>query len=79
MDFVVRKNNDLFLPIEVKYRNLAKASISRGYHSFLDAYEPKNAVVITKDFIGTQNFGKSIVHFIPLERLNTLFPLIAGL
>ena len=79
VDFVVRKNNDLFLPIEVKYRNLAKASISRGYHSFLDAYEPKDAVVITKDFIGTQNFGKSIVHFIPLERLNTLFPLIAGL
>ncbi len=79
VDFVVSKNNESILPVEVKYRNFAKPSISRGYRSFLEAYEPANAIVITKDLIATEKIASSEVHFIPLERLPSLFPWIAKL
>jgi uncharacterized protein len=35
VDFVIKKNEDSSLPIDVKYRNLTIPQISRGYRSFL--------------------------------------------
>ena len=79
VDFVVRKNDDRILPIEVKYRNLAKPRITRGYRSFLQAYQPEIGVVITKNLITVEKIENVEVHFIPLERLETLFPLVLAL
>jgi len=79
VDFVVRKNDDRILPIEVKYKNLTEPKISRGYHSFLQAYQPKRAVVITKNLIAVEIIDNVEVSFIPLERLEQLFPLILTL
>lgn len=79
VDFVVKKNEQLFLPVEVKYRNMKKPSISRGYRSFLEAYKPKIGVVVTKDLIATENIGDSEIYFIPLQKLELLFPLIRDL
>jgi len=79
VDFVVRKNEERFLPIEVKYRNLNRTQISRGYRSFLQAYQPESAVVITKNLIGVEQIENVTVHFIPLEQLEKLFPLISSL
>jgi predicted AAA+ superfamily ATPase len=79
VDFIVRKNDESFLPIEVKYRNLTAPKISRGYHSFLQAYQPKRAVVITKNLIAVETIDNVEVSFIPLERLEQLFPLILDL
>lgn len=79
VDFVITKNQESILPVEVKYKNMNKPAISRSFHSFLEAYEPQNAVIITKDFIGSKHLGKSLVHFIPLERISSIFPLIRGL
>jgi predicted AAA+ superfamily ATPase len=76
VDFVVYQNDTNFLPIEVKYRSLSSPAISRGYRSFLQAYRPTNAVVITKDFLGSEQFEGVTVHFIPLEYLKNLFALI---
>ena len=76
VDFVVYKNDDNFMPIEVKYRNLSSPAITRGYRSFLQAYQPKQAVIITKDFIGHELFENVEVFFIPLMYLNQVFALI---
>jgi len=76
VDFVIYKNADTILPVEIKYRGLSAPAISRGYRSFLQAYQPKFAAVITKDFIGTERFENSEVHFIPLQYLTKLFDLI---
>ena len=76
VDFVIYKNAKTILPIEVKYRTLSSPAISRSYHSFLQAYQPKNAVIITKDFIGNKRIEQTDVHFIPLEHLAKLFSLI---
>ena len=79
VDFVVRKNDENILPIEVKYRNLTAPKISRGYHSFLQAYQPKRAVVITKNLIAVEIIDNVEVSFIPLEKLEQLFPFILSL
>lgn len=79
LDFVIRKNDQTILPIEVKYRNLTTPTISRGYRSFLQAYMPKKAIVITKNFLAIQQIEKTEVHFIPLEQINQLFLFIKTL
>jgi len=79
VDFVVRKNDDRILPIEVKHRNLIKPQITRGYRSFLQAYQPERGVVITKNLIAVEKIENTEAHFIPLERLEALFPLISAL
>ncbi len=79
VDFVIYKNDACFLPIEVKYRTMTKPAITRSYRSFLQAYQPKNGIFVTKDFLGTGLFENTMVHFIPLERLSQVFDFIAAL
>lgn len=79
VDFVIRKNDERILPVEVKYRNFLRPQISRGYRSFLQAYQPEKAVVITKNLISVERIENTDVHFIPLECLENLFPLILSL
>lgn len=76
VDFVVRRNDEAFIPIEVKYRNSVAPQISRGYRSFLQAYHPRNAIIITKNLIAVEKIEGVDVHFIPLERLDHVFPFI---
>jgi uncharacterized protein len=79
VDFVIRKNDENILPIEVKYRNLTMPKISRGYRSFLQAYKPKNAIMVTKNLLASEKIENTMVHFIPLEQLDKLFQLILDL
>ena len=76
VDFVIYKNDADFMPVEVKYRGMSLPSITRGYRSFLQAYQPKQAVVVTKNFLGSERFEGVCVHFIPLAYLKHLFALI---
>lgn len=73
IDFILKIGFDKVIPIEVRYRNLKACTLSRSYRSFLDAYEPEKAFVITKNQIGTVHYHRSEIHFIPLEDLKTLF------
>lgn len=77
VDFVLYKNSELFLPIEVKYRNLSKASISRGFRSFIEAYQPKHAIMITKNLMSQITVNNCKVHLVPLIYLSNAFKLIS--
>lgn len=79
VDFVVRKNDQNILPIEVKYRPMTSPQITRGFRSFLQAYQPKNALIITKNFLGLGKFEAVDVHFIPLEKLDLMFPFVLNI
>lgn len=79
IDFVVCKNAQAILPVEVKYRNLNKPVLSRGARSFLQAYQPKYMAVITKQFLEVKRIENTEVHFIPLEQLDKLFVLVKHL
>lgn len=76
VDFVVYKNESSFLPIEVKYRSMRQPAISRGYRSFLQAYQPSKAVVVTKDFLSCDRIEGVEVHFIPLNYLQQMMQLL---
>lgn len=76
VDFVLYKNENHFLPIEVKYRSLSKSALPRGYHSFLQAYQPKLAVMITKDWYDQQEISGCQIFFIPFKQLHLLFEII---
>lgn len=79
VDFIIRKNDQSILPIEVKYRNMTSPQITRGFRSFLQAYQPKNAIMITKNLLAIEQFEGVTVHFIPLEHLDHIFPFIKEL
>jgi uncharacterized protein len=76
VDFVVYVNPKALLPVEVKYQSLAQPIVPRAYRSFIEAYRPKNGVIVTKDLIAKTQVNDCTVHFIPLQRLSDLFPLI---
>ncbi len=62
-DFICREGMEL-IPIEVEYKNFASPRISKGYRSYISAYEPKRAVVATKDFWGEEVIQNTVVKFI---------------
>lgn len=76
VDFVINAGNNKILPIEVKYTTFSEPKISRSYRSFLQAYQPTNGVVVTKNFVGEQIFENCRVHFVAMEDLAPLLLLI---
>jgi hypothetical protein len=79
VDFVLYKNSESLLPIEVKYQRFTKPTITKGFRSFLSAYHPTDAVIITKDFIANLEVEGCYVHFIPLAQIEKAFALIKAL
>lgn len=73
VDFVLVVGFNRIIPIEVKYRNLAEMRLSRSYKSFLDAYQPEHAFVVTKNQLGISYHNKIKIHFVPLPELTKLF------
>ena len=73
VDFVLKINFDTIVPIEVKYRNFSKMSLSRSYHSFLEAYQPPVGFIITKNQTDLLNYKNSRIYFISLLDLPLLF------
>lgn len=73
VDFILHTDFETVIPIEVKFKNALRLSLTRSYKSFLDAYEPKIGFVITKNQVGQMNYNGSIIHFVPLSELPTLF------
>ncbi len=76
VDFIIYKNDDKFIPIEVKYHTFTKPTIQRGFRSFLDAYKPKIAIMITKNYTNEVNVGGTQVCFIPLRDLGHAFRML---
>ncbi|MBY0544711.1 MAG: ATP-binding protein [Gammaproteobacteria bacterium] len=73
VDFVLYKNLEFFYPIEVKYQNFKKPTISRSFRSFIDAYQPQKGFIITRDFNERTMIDKTEVIFIPLRKIKNLF------
>lgn len=76
VDFIIAKNPVTILPVEVKFQAMKRAQLSKSYRSFIEAYEPAEGIIITKDFIGQEMIGGTKIHFIPLENLTQIYPII---
>lgn len=65
VDFVIEKHNEI-IPIEVKYATFNSPQISRGFRSFIQEYQPKRALVLTKNFWGEMKVDSCKIKFAPL-------------
>jgi predicted AAA+ superfamily ATPase len=79
VDFVLTRGIKQAIPVEVKYQILAKPAITRGFRSFIDAYQPEDAFVVSKNQLGQLKINRTTVHFIPFPRLELLFADLIGL
>lgn len=62
IDFILRKNGEL-MPVEVKSGNPKVPP--RALISFMDRYNVRTSILITKDDWKIEKFNKHTVHFIP--------------
>jgi len=62
IDFIIKKDKEL-IPLEVKCGNIK--SSPQAIRFFIERYQVKESYVLTKDIWKKENFGNSIVHFLP--------------
>ncbi len=62
VDFVLSKDNNI-IPIEVK---LGGKKLTRGFYSFLKAYKPERAIIITLNEFKSQKIEDTIIYWIPV-------------
>lgn len=72
VDFVLYENENCVIPIEVKYVTMTAPTVSKGFRSFIDAYQPRFGFFITKNFNHKMKIGECELHFISFSRLITL-------
>lgn len=68
VDFILHAQ-DSIIPIEIKYSPFNKEKLSKSLMSFIDAFQPQQAVVLTKDYWGLTKKGKTKVFLIPIYYL----------
>lgn len=73
VDFVLYKNDECIVPIEVKFRAMSRPTITRGFRSFVEAYQPKHGFVITKDYNKKIVIDDCEIQFIAFSHLQNLF------
>jgi predicted AAA+ superfamily ATPase len=61
----VVSSQDLLLPLEVKYQAGKKDMIPSGIQSFMQKYDSKKALVITKDYLGKRINNDLWIFFVP--------------
>lgn len=67
VDFVVNKQTEL-LPIEVKYGEISQPTISRSFRSFIEKYQPKEAIIINRNFESEITINQTTVKFTPFYK-----------
>lgn len=77
VDLVLYRNDQCILPIEVKHRGFKRPKVTRGMRSFIQAYNPKQAIVMTRDFIDSTDIDGCAISFIPASRVRDLLQIIA--
>ncbi len=53
------------IPIEVKFRNIQKDTLTKSFHSFINTYRPNIGIIITKNYFKTKEVKGTKILFIP--------------
>lgn len=68
VDFMLEIKGEL-IPVEVKYSNFDTEKISKSLASFIDSFNPKYTVVLTKNYWGSTKRNRTRIIFIPVYYL----------
>lgn len=71
VDFVIERGT-VVLPIEVKFKSLEKVQIEKSLRSFIEKYQPKEALLVNLNFSGELEIGSTKVRCIPFYELFTI-------
>ena len=71
VDFVLDKGFEV-VPIEVKYQELKRPSVSRSFRSFIDKYQPKKAYLVNLSLETNLEIENTEVNIIPFYKLLSL-------
>lgn len=64
VDFVIEKEQNIY-PIEIKY--VSKRIIGKSFYSFIEKFNPKTGIILTKDYLAEEKIKNTKVKFIPLS------------
>jgi hypothetical protein len=64
VDFVIEKEQKIY-PIEVKYAS--KRIVGKSFYSFIDKFNSKIGIILTKDYLGEEKIRNTKIKFIPLS------------
>lgn len=67
VDFVIDQVKAI-IPIEVKYKKLAKPEISRAYRNFISRYKPKKGYVVHLGTKQQEVIDETVIGFLPFEQ-----------
>ena len=68
VDFIIHSEGEI-IPVEVKYSDLKKTSVTRSFRSFLKKYQPKRAMIVNLSFKENIIIENTEVQFIPYWEL----------
>lgn len=69
VDFILYKNSECIIPVEVKFVTMNAPQVTKGFRSFVDAYKPRHGFYITKNFNQKMMVDDCEVQFISFARL----------
>ncbi len=64
IDFVLNLEREI-IPVEVKFAEMKKPKVSRGFRSFVNSYKPKKGLIVTKNLFDEIKINDTMVKFIP--------------
>ncbi len=65
MDFVVRYQGEI-LPIEVKFSDFNQPKMSKSFSAFINSFQPKRGLILTKNYFGQRKLNNSSIVFWPI-------------
>ena len=68
VDFVVHAATGI-VPVEVKFKSLKKAAVSRSFRSFITRYCPETGMIVNLDREETLQINETLVRFVPWWKL----------
>jgi hypothetical protein len=68
VDFVLSTGNKVELPVEVKYKDLDEARVTKSLRSFIKKYSPEKAVVVNLSLEKTVEIENTQVEFTPYTK-----------
>ncbi|MBN1157485.1 ATP-binding protein, partial [Candidatus Woesearchaeota archaeon] len=65
VDFILSRGNHV-VAVEAKFENMKKPKTTKSFHSFLNAYKPKIAIIVTKNLWAEKKINETTVKFVPI-------------
>ncbi len=65
IDFILSHGNQV-VAVEAKFENMKKPKTTKSFHSFLNAYHPKIAIIATMNLWAEKKIGETAVKFVPI-------------